>query len=330
MQADIDVLREARQRRDRIRAVAEQFTGALRSFNSGSLAHATVNRPVKDADCGVVLDRRSWRDLGPDGDGVGPDRVVNEMSQFILPRLRERWPKAQRTITKRAILFEFGESLGSETPEEDPSVDLVVALTRREESGLWIPNIEQGRWDASDPEYHTELLTATPKDLRVFRARVVRLAKAAVRGDGDRAVLISWNIEALALGLVTDIGPSLLDGLSCFMAAAAENVRAGATPDPAGVSKPIKLPDGITREQAARRLTFFAGCLADAQRARYSDDGALKALGRIFSDQLPEAPIGPRDALAKALAGGNAGATVTTAFGRPVPKTTRAYGDAAN
>src|SRR5438067_687112 len=72
IQANDTVLREARRRRDRVRALAEQFVGALRSFPSGSLAHGTVRRPVKDADSGVVVDRRSWPQLGPDGSSVGP------------------------------------------------------------------------------------------------------------------------------------------------------------------------------------------------------------------------------------------------------------------
>ena len=43
--------------------------GALRWFRSGSVAHGTVNKPVTDADCGLVLDRRNERyaTLGPDG-----------------------------------------------------------------------------------------------------------------------------------------------------------------------------------------------------------------------------------------------------------------------
>jgi hypothetical protein len=329
IQADNAVLREARRRRDQIRALAEQFDGALRTFNSGSLAHGTVNRPVKDADCGVVLDRRTWPELGPDGDGVGPADVVHEMASFIVARLQDERPSVRVTITKRAILFEFSESLGDEDPQENPSVDLVVALTRRDASGLWIPNLQAAHWDASDPERHTELLTAEPAPLRVLRARIVRLTKAAVRNDGEMAVLISWNIEALALDLVTEVGPSLLDGFESFLRLAAKSVALGPTLDPAGASAPIKLPAGISRDQAARRLSFFAECAAEAQRDRGSEARALAALGRIFPEQLPEAPGFAKDGLASAMVAGNASPAVAAAFGRPMVKSTRAYGDAA-
>jgi hypothetical protein len=66
---------------------------------------------------------------------------------------------------------------------EDPTVDLVAGLERKEKPGLWIPNLEKDRWDPSDPEEHTRLLTAELKSLRVTRARASRLAKAANKAD---------------------------------------------------------------------------------------------------------------------------------------------------
>jgi hypothetical protein len=65
-------LKEARERRDATRDVADKFGSTNRSFASGSLAHRTANCPVHqrdvglDADCGIVLDRRAYPTLGPD------------------------------------------------------------------------------------------------------------------------------------------------------------------------------------------------------------------------------------------------------------------------
>ena len=36
-----------------------------------------------DADCGIVLDRRTWKSLGPDGDNIGPNDVVEDVRQFV-------------------------------------------------------------------------------------------------------------------------------------------------------------------------------------------------------------------------------------------------------
>src|SRR4051812_16322620 len=61
------VLAEARERLTLTRKIAELLPGALRTYASGSLPQFTVNHPVSDADGGVVLDRRSFLHLGPDG-----------------------------------------------------------------------------------------------------------------------------------------------------------------------------------------------------------------------------------------------------------------------
>lgn len=328
IQADDKVLREARRRRDRVRALAEHSPGALRSFPSGSLAHGTVRCPVKDADSGVVLDRRSWPLLGPDGSGLGPCQIVQQVAQAVYRELRSDWPEVTLEISKRAIVFEFHDPLGTEDPQEDPSVDLIVGLTRDDAPGLWIPNTWADHWDASHPERHTELLTADPAELRVFRARTIRLTKAIIGGDGDSAVLSSFNIEALAYYAIKTIMPTQLDGLATFLQLALDGITAGPTPDPAEVSPPIKLLDGITHEQAVRRLSYFASCAADAVRDRYQEQSSLIALGRLFPDQLPDAPQSSKDKVAAALAAGAVGGVVTMSFRRPIKKTTPSFGDA--
>ncbi len=59
------VLKGARDRRGLVLAAAAKFPGMLRSYNSGSIAHGTANSEL-DADCGIVLDRREYPELGPD------------------------------------------------------------------------------------------------------------------------------------------------------------------------------------------------------------------------------------------------------------------------
>ncbi|MGI8430367.1 MAG: hypothetical protein ACR2OB_13955 [Solirubrobacteraceae bacterium] len=328
IQADDKVLREARRRRDRVRALAEGYLGALRSFPSGSLAHGTVRKPVKDADSGVVLDRRTWPQLGPDGSGVGPCQIVQHLAEFIYRELVRHWPAVTYEISKRAIVFEFHEPLGNEDPQEDPSVDLIVGLTRQEAPGLWIPDTWRDGWNPSHPERHTELMTANPAELRVVRARTIRLTKAIIGADGEHAVLSSFNIEALAYYSIRQALPTQLDGLTAFLQAVTNSIAAGPTLDPAEVSPPIKLPDGISQEQAVLRLSYFASCAADAARDCYGEQAVLAALGRLFPEQLPEAPQSSKDKLAAALAAGSAGDVVTMSFRRPIKKTTPSYSDA--
>lgn len=274
IQADQDVLDEARDRRTDVLDIAGGFEGSLRVFRSGSLAHGTAIKPVSDADCGVVLDRRCYSDLGPDGDDVGPNAIVEEVRDFIGDRLRETYEDARLTVTKRAIKITFDDPLND---EEDPSVDIVVALTRSGAEGLWIPNTKTKEWDASHPEKHTDLLTEGSKSLRRERARAIRLAKAWNKQYSKPAVC-SFNLEALALAAV-ESGTDLPEALKALFEEGASQLDEGLTPDPAGVSDPIKVPD---RKIAVRRFEAAAEALREALKCDDDEDAVREALSVVF------------------------------------------------
>ncbi|HWM55524.1 MAG TPA: hypothetical protein VNO20_09070 [Solirubrobacterales bacterium] len=299
--ANDDDLRETRKRRDLVRDAAESFVGVLRTFNSGSVAHGTANNPVDDADGGAVLNRVSYPDLGPDSDEEGgPDDLMREMRDHVMAIVRKDYPKARSRLTKRAILIEFHKP---NSDGVDPSVDLVVALTRKDAVGLWIPNRDRDEWNASHPEEHTRLLVAKPKGLRVLRARVIRLSKAAIKKDSTPA-LISFNVEALALKIVDDENEGLAEALQRFFDVAADEIKARYTEDPAGVSGRIKLPEGMTRSRSSRRLRFFADKVQEAIDAESRED-AEAALAELYPDELPGTPKSSKKSLAEALNAGD-------------------------
>ena len=152
-----DTLSAARSRRDEVLKAARKYPGTLRTYISGSIAHRTANQDT-DADCGVVLDRRSYPKLGPDGEGEGPNQIVEDVREFLRDRLKEDFPNIRFRVTKRAIKISFNEPLEDGS---DPSVDLVVALTRKGR-GLWIPNNESQGWDASDRNITHKFSRPTP------------------------------------------------------------------------------------------------------------------------------------------------------------------------
>jgi hypothetical protein len=153
-----DVLDAAKRRRDRVRELAHEHDAARATLNSGSVAHGTANAPLNDTDCGVVLDRRKFWDYGPDGGNLPPRPMMESFRDWILPRLRREFPDVSCEITKRALLFEFHETLEFDGDlRTDPSVNLIVALERRDAARLWIPNTERPGWDPSHPQRHTEL-----------------------------------------------------------------------------------------------------------------------------------------------------------------------------
>lgn len=270
----------ARERRRAVIDAAKTYPGFLRSYMSGSIAHGTANDDT-DADCGIVLDRRSYPNLGPDGDGDGPSDTVESVRGHLREALSEDHEDLSFRVTKRAIMVKFNDPVAEDV---DPHVDLIVALSRKDAPGLWIPNTERDGWDASDPETHTALLTAGTRSSRAARARVVRLAKVW-NNQYNQPGLCSFNIEALALAAL-DGETDLAQGLAALFSHAASDLRRHLTPDPAGVSSAIKLK--LDRNVVVGRLDKAAAHVAAALVADKNDDRdtVLDELANVFWDYV--------------------------------------------
>ena len=319
-----ETLSTARRRRDEVLAKAKGYPGTLRTYISGSIAHKTANQDT-DADCGVVLDRRSYPNLGPDGEGDGPNQTVEDIRESLRDELKEDHPGIRFRVTKRAIQVSFNAPLDDGS---DPSVDLIVALTRKGQ-GLWIPNNEARDWDASDPEYHTRVLTADPAGLRRVRARVIRLAKGWNAQYAEPG-LCSFNIEALALSCIAE-EHDVPDGLAEFFRFAASDLKRRLTPDPAGVSKPIKLLKD--HDTAVGRLERAAGFMKDALDNDDDKTKVQEAMASLYWKYVdPPAGSDSKEAFASALRSGttalgvSGGALSLGTTGTTSLKSTRSYG----
>jgi len=276
-------LREARSRLALVRDVAVTFPGALRTYPSGSIAQHTMIHPVTDGDGGLVLDRRSYPELGPDGGGDAPGVVTEKLCGLLGPAIRESYPDARCSTSKRGPKLYFGAPV----EDQDPTVDLVVALTRRDGPGLWIPNLDKNTWEASDPEGHVELLNAGPIAVRRTRRQVTRLAKAW-NGQFSEPAFCSFHISVLALVSVQG-GLSLPAALGDFFADAATSLRHGNTADPAGVSAPIKLR--LSRGVAIDRLDKAAAAIAEALDHDDELQAVRASLARVFWDYIDDPDV---------------------------------------
>lgn len=329
------VLKEAKDRRDLVLEIADQHEATREIYRSGSVAHGTTNRPLEDADGGNKVNRRfeAIRRFGPDGDGEGPEDFIRLYVDWILPRLQTSYPNATVDLgdNKRSIPFKFNEPIAfDDWGEVDPYVDFIVGLERVDSPGIWIPNRETESWDPADPELHTRLMTQRhPKPLRVYRARLLRLWKRAVKRDGlvegRVPVMCSWNLSALALELVSDIAP-IAAGLATLMRGAAESIAVGLTEDPAlAVIEPIKLPDGITQEMASARLNEMAEIVEEALRAD-TPQAARRILAALYEDEVQGIRERKDRTLRRAARSHDAGA-LGAALGMPGPqKVTRSDG----
>jgi hypothetical protein len=273
--AHAEPLAEARTRLKLVRAKARAFPGARRTYTSGSIRQNTFIHPVDDGDGGVVLDRRTYPELGPEGGGVSPARITPLMCALLGPALREVYPKVRCTTSKRGPKILFGQPVDG----QDPTVDMVIALTRRNGAGLWIPNLQTNRWEASDPERHVELFTSGNQTLRRTRRRVIRLLKAWNKQFNEPG-FSSHNLTVWAWEFVRP-GMGMATAFSTVLTKAAERVESGtATPDPAGVSTNVRLL--VARTIAGRRLRTAADALVAAMEHDDDRETVLSALSRVF------------------------------------------------
>lgn len=273
--ADPDALGEARNRLRLVRDASAGLYGSLRTYASGSLAAHTMINPVSDGDGGVVLDRRFYPALGPEGRDEPPLEIVAELCDLIGPLVRERYPNARIYTSKRGPKVTFGMPVNN----QNPTVDLVVALTRKEGRGLWIPNLKKNSWEPSDPEGHVALLSSVGSSTRSIRRKVIRLAKAwnlqFVFPGVSSFQLSVWAHEFVQQGMGVPVGLHAL-----FSGAASRLESHQATPDPLGVSANLKLL--CPADDVKRRLRKAADALADALENDTDESDVHAALNRVF------------------------------------------------
>lgn len=335
-----DVLGEAKARRNLVCELAMRHPATRATWYSGSIAHGTHNSPLGDADCGVMVDRRSleFRAYGPDaeGAGLGPEMFIQTFAETILPAVRASgYPNADVDLSgNRAIKFMFNARVDfGELGEVDPYVDLIIGLDRRDQPGIWIPNRRKNGWDAAHPQKHTELMTERdPQELVVHRAHLIRLGKRAIKRDGQEPrepAMCSWNFSALGLEHVSERTP-LARAFATLFSDASASIAAGLTEDPAKVADTIALPDGVTNRDSSERLAQMARIVAAAAEAPSLTE-ARRILSTLFGVEIDEirarhqsvtrsSPLNP------ALRSGNA-AAIGAALGMPAAaKATRSHG----
>lgn len=245
----------------------------------------------------------------------------------IRPILKEAYPNVVVKLMKRGLLIEFHEPL---ITGEDPTVDLVLALNRVEGDALWIPNLEQNRWDASHPEKHVVLFTAGSDGLRQTRRHVVRIAKAQVKQFNPPAVC-SFNIAALAWECIKFAEP-IDTALYRFYDFAATELSQRLTADPAEISPSIKVKD---RYVAVKRFRRTADNIKLAIDAGDDDAKVLEALVEfgVFWKLLDPPTGSSASAIAGSIVSGSAlsidpsGTLKTGSSGLTPVKKTRSYGN---
>ncbi|HSX05097.1 MAG TPA: hypothetical protein VLF69_01365 [Candidatus Saccharimonadales bacterium] len=272
-----EALAEAKARRDAVFEAALTYEGAYKTIKSGSIAHGTVSnveRKVTDGDGSVVLSRKVYPDYGPDGKNVGPKELIESIADDMRNLVQQIYPNVWvSTNHKHAIYFRFREPLAD---GQDPTVDLVVALNRKDAPGLWIPHLGKDEWQPSDPEAHTQLIKAQRDATNRLSTKVIRVGKLYAK-QWSPELLYSFHVAALVLESLQNT-TSLGEGLLALLGHGAKSLAAGNTKDPAGVSAPLKLPEGRKREKLVKKLERAAEHLERAIGLETTDDENFEAI----------------------------------------------------
>lgn len=276
-------LAEARKRRSALAEVLCQEFPGCRVYINGSVAHGDALTPLTDVDLGVVVPDPA-HEYGPGN--KGPRELKERAANAIRRRLKAEYGDLAVEVEgrKRSILVRFRDPVSPRFP--DFTADVIVAIDNPAAPGLYIPRWES--WDRAHPERHTELVLAAIKATDSGYARVVRLLKHWCRQH--EKPLCSWNVKALALGCISQ-PTELIPGLLTWLEWAIDQLTIGETPDPAGVSDPIKLNE--PRAEVLRKLRRARESLQQA--LQFESEGyhtlAHRELARFFND--PDMLPGP-------------------------------------
>lgn len=275
-----EAIDEARARRDLVKEAAMTYEGALGFIKSGSLAHFTVNGTVSDADGSLILDRRIYTKYGPDGDNIGPYELVLDLAEYIRDTVKQIYPNVYiSTNHKRAIYFRFRQPLED---GQDPTVDLVIGLNRKDQPGIWIPNLDDDSWDPSNPGKHTDLVRVRRQSTNHASSKVVRALKLFSK-QWEKELLASFHWTALMLEAYPNQKP-VIKGVIDVLKHAAESLEEGNTDDPAGVSGPIHLPSHRERSVVIGRISSAAAKLQKAYDTQDDNEEALDEVVELFGE----------------------------------------------
>jgi len=292
---DPDDLAKARRRRNVFCDELVKEPDVVEVWPSGSLARGTHKAPLNDVDLVIVFDTAAHPGWNQPGESA--EAALEHLRSAVTRRLGASGTDDVRlTKIRNHSVKCFLDDPG------DPdafTVDVTSALIR-DEGGIFIPEKNNKRWIASDPQYLIDLVAKRHADWNEF----ARLARVLKRWNSDHgAHMKSLTVEVLALDhLPVAARPN---AVAAFFAAAQDAVW-DPIEDPAGLCGPID-PD-LNRAAASAALAKAADLAAHAVEAAANGEkqNAQCLWRQMFGDIFPE-PYGG--------CGGGGGAVVA-----PVPK----------
>ncbi|MFD5600435.1 nucleotidyltransferase [Leucobacter sp. NPDC058333] len=294
--ADPEVVRLARQRRDTFKAALATATDVKVVWGSGSLARSTQLQPVHDVDLVVEFDADEYPEWGSDGDTA--EEAIERCRDLVHDLLSvESGTYAQlvrqvNTAERNRAAKCFIDPPGS---DDAFTVDVMPALRRTD--GILIPFKSERRWTLADPEYLISQVAERQREWAQFRPLVRMLKYWARQHTADTGRVKSLVMEVLALDcLHAGNRPEALK--TFFVEASSHSLQ---IEDPAGLSGVIQPDLDIAGLRRALEDSALAATAALRSVANNDQPGATQHWQDVFGDAFPlvlaptgEADPGPR------------------------------------
>lgn len=281
--ADVEVVRLARERRDTFKAALRGADDVLDVWGSGSLRRSTQLQPVHDVDLVVEFDTTAHPDWGVDGPGAAA--ALERCRELVTELLGINHGSEARLVRQvRTAGRNRAAKCFIDPPEEENAftVDVMPALAQT--SGILIPFVQQDRWSLADPQYLIDLVAERQQTWSRFRPLVRLLKYWSRQHTAVTGKVKSLAIEVLALDCLQE-APNRAAALRGFFEAAA--LHSLQIDDPAGLSGPIQ-PD-LDRAGLRRALEDAAADAATALDLAGANDesGASLRWQAIFGSAFP-------------------------------------------
>lgn len=278
--ADIEQVRLARDRRDVFKGALKGEPGVLDVFGSGSLARSTQLKPVHDVDLIAVFDAAVYPQWGQPGDSSADAlEVVREMVKRLLGKPDGTVEELVRLAKPR----DRAVKCFVDPPKQDDAFTVdVMPVLRQTDGTLLVPSKRKRDWNTADPEYLIAEVEDRQGKWSSFRP-MVRVLKQWRLGVPTKVK--SLVMEVLALECLPTKG-SRPEALKTFFTAAAIEVNYGVE-DLAGHCGAIQPDLDIavlrTALESARDIAEQA-CSAAADG---DSDRAALLWRKLFGDDFP-------------------------------------------
>lgn len=204
----------------------------LDSFLTGSYRRSTMIAPLSDADIDVfvVLDS-SYFQQG--GQAALLDKVKTA--------LKKEYPKTpQISRNGQAVTITFSDFV----------VDVVPSFNRQG-GGFLIPDSVNARWISTDPKRHVDIWSTANSSHNGNLVPLIKMVKAWNRQHS--ALLRSFHLEAMILGILTNVTISDFASGARFVFDKARQAVKGVTYDPSGYGG--NLADYLNTQQKIDEVT---------------------------------------------------------------------------